>query len=120
MKCSRCKVPGSALTESDRRCAFDDHGRFRSSNRHCGTMSTLLAIATEKVSSPEGNHAALLEHESCFLLLSWHGGGARVAYANVVVAMGDGEGTAISTAELCLDFAERLIAARSARLGRTT
>jgi hypothetical protein len=120
MKCARCKVPGSALTEPDRRCAFDDRGRFRASNRHCSTMVELLALATDRASSAEGNHAALLEHNGSFVILAWRGAGARVAYAAVLVPMGDGDGLAIAPAVLSLDFADQVIAARSAQLGRNT
>jgi len=111
MSCERCATASQSNheTPADLRCQFDESGRFRSEGRHCRTMADLVPLAMFKTNSDGRLFSATIGFDGDFIVLAWSGDGARIAYASVLVAVGDGD--AIATAVLTIDFAERAIAA---------
>lgn len=116
MSCPRCTTNTSFVTAADRTCAFDAAGRFVSRNANCGTMHALVGLAPFKISADPHVFSASIGFDGAFLVLAWRSG-ARIAYAEVLVSMGDGD--AIRASPLTLSFAERLIAAKTARARET-
>jgi hypothetical protein len=113
--CPLCELAQKAAP-SDRRCAFDEQGVFRSDNLNCGTMHALRIQAYFAVTTllggepPTFARGVLLGYAGAFVQLFWKDQSVRTDHA--IVLRTDG---VLLVEPLKLDFARELLGSRPRR-----
>src|SRR6266481_9389713 len=116
MACRLCAIAVSPfLAPADRRCGFDEQGRFRPSNFRCGTLHALQIAgfffgSSQLPDGTSGKLACVPGPEGKFVLLAWVDEATCVRDARTLRVSSDGS---LSSEEpLSLDFAEVALMAK--------